>query len=83
MQHRVLGTVHVHVEPGSGEGVAMRDRVHPVPESGELVGDCRGGPQVQPGVRGQRGTDAFRQHMVEVLVGDEDRVSRRPAPPGR
>jgi hypothetical protein len=75
VDHRVPLAMHLDVESGEGEGIALANSVHPIGEcGGNLVGDNRRRPQPGRRVRLQSEAQPLLVEVVEVLVSDEDGV---------
>ena len=84
VDHGVQLAVHLDVEAGRGEGVAVADRVHPAREGrGDLLGDAAQRPDLGGRVGVQRRPQPVLVEVVGVLVGDQDRRPRRPRRPPR
>ena len=84
MDDGVQFAVHLDVEAGGGEGVAVADGVHPAGEGGgELVGDAAQGPDPGGRVGLQGGPQPVLVEVVGVLVGDQDDVGADAPRPAR
>ncbi|GAA3077254.1 hypothetical protein GCM10020254_21650 [Streptomyces goshikiensis] len=80
VDHGVQLAVHLDLEPGGGEGVAVTDGVDAAGIGrGQLLGDAAQGPQGGGRVRVEGGAQPALVVVVGVLVRDEQGV-RPPGP---